>query len=407
MKKPELLAPAGSMEKCKIALMYGADAVYLGGKSFGLRAFAANFSLEEIAEAAAFAHGLGKKVYVTVNIFPHNDDLKELPDYLRALDKAKVDALLISDLGIWQIAREIVPQMELHVSTQANTTNYATAKAWQGLGAARVVLARELSLVEMAEFKKHTDVELEAFVHGAMCISYSGRCLLSSYLTGRDGNRGSCAQVCRWEFSLKEKNRPGEEFDLVEDERGSYVLNSKDLCLIEYLPQLIEAGIASLKIEGRMKSVHYVATVVSCYRKAIDSYFADPKAYQVKKEWLEELDKVSHRPYTTGFALAKPDNNSQVYTSSSYEQTSDFVGLVLDYDATLKRVTIEQRNNVSQGQVLEVLTPKGEIFPLTLEQMQDEGGEALSVAPHAQMIFTAHCSREIPAYALLRRLKNA
>lgn len=404
--KLELLAPAGSMEKGKIALLYGADAIYLGGKSFGLRAFAANFDIPEIAEIATFAHNLGKRVYVTVNIFPHNEDLRELPTYLQDLEKAGVDALLISDLGVWQTARRVVPHMELHVSTQANATNYATAQAWQELGATRVVLARELSLAEMKEISQQTNVELEAFVHGAMCISYSGRCLLSSYLTGRDGNRGSCAQICRWDFTLKEKNRPGQEFDIAEDERGTYIMNSKDLCLIDYIPHLVEAGICSLKIEGRMKSVHYVATVVSTYRKALDAYLANPAGYQVLPQWKEELDKVSHRPYTTGFAVHKPDEKSQVYTTSSYEQSSDFVGIVLDYDAATKRVTIEQRNNVAAGVPLEVLTPSGEILPFTLQNMKNEQGEAITVAPHAQMLFTADGQNALPQYALIRRLRH-
>lgn len=403
MKKPELLAPAGSMEKCKIALLYGADAVYLGGKSFGLRAFASNFSLEDIQKAVDFAHKLSKKVYVTVNIFPHNDDLEHLPQYLQELSVAKVDALLISDFGVWSLAKKIIPAMPLHVSTQANTCNWAAVNAWQELGAARVVLARELSLAEIREMGEKCQVELEAFVHGAMCISYSGRCLLSSYFTGRDGNRGACAQVCRWEFQLKEKNRPDQAFDIAEDERGSYVLNSKDLCLIDYLPQLISSGIASLKIEGRMKSVHYVATVVSAYRKAIDSYCADPEHYKVESAWRQELEKVSHRPYTEGFAVHKPDNNSQVYTTSSYEQTYDFVGIVRSYDRKTKRAVIEQRNNVANGAVLEVLTPQGEIYPLQLADMRNEKNEPIDVAPHAQMIFTIASKRSLPEYSLLRR----
>ena len=271
IQKPELLAPAGNMEKLHMALLYGADAVYLGGKMFGLRAFASNFSLAEMDEAVAFAHSLHKKVYVTVNIFAHNEDINNLPDYLRNLQAIGVDALLISDFGVWSVAREIIPEMPLHVSTQANTTNWAAVKAWENLGASRVVLARELSFTEMKEIGSKTEVELEAFVHGAMCISYSGRCWLSSYLTGRDGNRGACAQVCRWEFNLTEKNRPGEVYDVAGDEQGTYIMNSKDLCLLPYLPQLMEAGICSFKIEGRMKSAHYAASVVSVYRRAIDA----------------------------------------------------------------------------------------------------------------------------------------
>ncbi|WP_423805573.1 peptidase U32 family protein [Phascolarctobacterium faecium] len=401
--KPELLAPAGNMEKCKIALRYGADAVYLGGKMFGLRAFANNFSIEEIAEAAAYAHGLGKKVYVTVNIFAHNEDLARLPDYLLELQKAGVDALLISDLGVWNVARQTVPEMPLHVSTQANTSNWAAVQAWKALGAERVVLARELSLEEIREIGARTDVELEAFVHGAMCISYSGRCLLSSYLTGRDGNRGACAQACRWEYSLIEKNRSDEGFDIEEDERGTYVMNSKDLCLIDHIPDLIEAGICSLKIEGRMKSIHYVATVVSVYRKAIDAYWNDPKKYQVTDEWRQELEKVSHRPYTKGFAFGKPGSDGQVYTTSSYEQTHDFVGIVLAYDAAAKRAYIEQRNNVKNGEILELLMPDGELFPLTLEDMRNADGESIDCAPHAQQKFSIVSDRALMPDSLLRR----
>ena len=401
--KLELLAPAGNMEKCKIALRYGADAVYLGGKMFGLRAFANNFSIEEIAEAAAYAHGLGKKVYVTVNIFAHNEDLARLPDYLLELQQAGVDALLISDLGVWNVARQTVPEMPLHVSTQANTSNWAAVQAWKALGAERVVLARELSLEEIREIGARTDVELEAFVHGAMCISYSGRCLLSSYLTGRDGNRGACAQACRWEYSLIEKNRSDEGFDIEEDERGTYVMNSKDLCLIDHIPDLIEAGICSLKIEGRMKSIHYVATVVSVYRKAIDAYWNDPKKYQVTDEWRQELEKVSHRPYTKGFAFGKPGSDGQVYTTSSYEQTHDFVGIVLAYDADAKRAYIEQRNNVKNGEVLELLMPDGELFPLTLEDMRNADGESIDCAPHAQQKFSIVSDRALMPDSLLRR----
>ncbi len=403
MKKPELLAPGGSVEKCKMALLYGADAVYIGGKAFGLRAFAANFSLEEMAEVVEFAHARGKKIYVTVNIFPHNDDLQELPSYLLGLSEVGVDALLISDLGVWQIACAVVPNMPLHVSTQANTVNWASVAAWKQMGAERVVLARELSIEEIKEINDKCDVELEAFVHGAMCISYSGRCLLSSYLTERDGNRGACAQICRWEFSLKEKNRPDQEFPILEDERGTYILNSKDLCLLPYLPELIEAGIDSLKIEGRMKSVHYVASVVSVYRKAIDAYYADPEHYTLDQSWLEELEKVSHRPYTNGFAIGKPDENAQVYGTSSYEQTHDFVGLVLDYDAASKRLYLEQRNNVKEGEVLEVLTPTGELVDITLQAMLNETGEAITVAPHPQMHFSIASEVELPPYSMVRR----
>lgn len=406
LRKPELLAPAGNMEKGKMALLYGADAVYLGGKMFGLRAFASNFSTEEIAEMAEYAHSLGKKVYVTVNIFAHNDDISRLPDYLLQLRDAKADALLISDLGVWMTARRVVPDMPLHVSTQANTTNFEGVNGWAALGAERVVLARELSLAEIAEIGAKTEVELEAFVHGAMCISYSGRCLLSSYLTGRDGNRGACTQACRWEYNmykLGEQKRPGEYFDLEEDEHGTYVMNSKDLCLIEYLPELMKAGVGSFKIEGRMKSVHYVATVVSVYRRAIDSCWADMEHYSVPAAWLDELNKVSHRQYTTGFAVSRPDSSAQVYASSRYEQTHDFVGIVTGYDAGEQRAYFEQRNNVKAGEQLEILMPDGALLPFVLEEMRDEEGAPIDCAPHAQQKFSARSAAPLQQYSLLRR----
>lgn len=401
IQKPELLAPAGNMEKLHMALLYGADAVYLGGRMFGLRAFASNFSLAEMDEAVAFAHSLHKKVYVTVNIFAHNEDINALPDYLRSLQAIGVDALLISDFGVWSVAREIIPEMPLHVSTQANTTNWAAVKAWENLGASRVVLARELSFTEMKEIGSKTEVELEAFVHGAMCISYSGRCWLSSYLTGRDGNRGACAQVCRWEFNLTEKNRPGEVYDVAGDEQGTYIMNSKDLCLLPYLLQLMEAGICSFKIEGRMKSAHYAASVVSVYRRAIDACWRDPQHYTVKQEWLDELEKVSHRPYTTGFALGKPDATAQVYTTSSYLQTHEFVGLVRDWDNG--RLTVEQRNHMKEGETLEVFCPDGSLRTLVLKEMRNQDGEPIVAAQHPQMVFTCRAAESIPKSSILRR----
>ena len=399
--KPELLAPAGNMEKLRMALLYGADAVYLGGKLFGLRAFASNFSIEEMKEAVAFAHSLHKKVYVTVNIFAHNADINTLPEYLKSLEETGADALLISDFGVWAVAKEVIPNMPLHVSTQANTTNWAAVKAWENMGASRVVLARELSFAEMKEIGSKTEVELEAFVHGAMCISYSGRCWLSSYLTGRDGNRGACAQVCRWEFSLTEKNRPGQVYDVAGDERGTYIMNSKDLCLLPYLPKLMEAGICSFKIEGRMKSAHYVASVVSVYRRAIDVCWADMAHYAVQPEWLDELEKVSHRPYTTGFALDKPDETAQNYSTSANLQTHEFTGLVRDWRNG--RLTVEQRNHMKAGETIEVFCPDGSLKSLVLQEMRNEKGEPVTVAPHAQMIFTCKAEEEIPVNSILRR----
>ena len=403
LKKPELLAPAGNLEKMKMALLYGADAVYLGGKAFGLRAFGGNFSREELREGVEFAHKLGRKVYVTVNIFPHNSDLAGLPDYLRYLAEVQVDALLVADLGVFMMAREIIPEMELHISTQANNTNWASVNAWKKLGAKRVVLAREMSLAEIREIREKCAVDLEMFVHGAMCISYSGRCLMSNYFTGRDANRGSCAQACRWKYHLVEETRPGQYIPIVEDDRGTYIFNSKDMCLLPHLADVIASGVDSLKIEGRMKSVHYVASIVKAYRLAIDSYFADPEHFQIAPEWLAELDKVSHRAYTTGFYFNKPTAEDQIYGNSSYEQTSDFIGLVLDYDAKTGFATVEQRNNMKCGQEIEVFQPQGGLFRQTIVEMLDEDGAAIQVAPHAQQIVKMRMAQPVEAYAILRR----
>ena len=403
LKKPELLAPAGNMEKMKMALLYGADAVYLGGKAFGLRAYGGNFSREEMAEAVEFAHGLGKKVYVTVNIFPHNADLEGLPEYLKYLAKIRADAVLVSDLGVFSMARELVPELELHVSTQANTTNWRAVNAWQQMGASRVVLAREMSLQEITEIREKCPVDLEMFIHGAMCISYSGRCLMSNYFTGRDANRGGCAQPCRWKYSLVEEKRPGQYFPLEEDERGTYIFNSRDMCLMPYLDKVIRSGVNSLKIEGRMKSVHYAASVVKAYRLAIDSYFENPEGFRVQREWLDELDKVSHRAYTTGFYFHRPTNEDQIYGSSSYTQTSDFVGLVLEYDASAGMALVEQRNNMKKGQEIEVFQPSGPLFRQTIDEMLDEEGQPIEVAPHAQQHVRIRMKQAVEPYAILRR----
>ena len=403
MKKPELLAPAGNMEKLKMALLYGADAVYLGGKAFGLRAFGGNFTNEELQEAVDFAHKLGKKIYVTVNIFPHNSDIAKLPAYLTFLNEIKVDAILVADLGVFTLAKEYAPDVELHISTQANNTNWAAVNAWAELGASRVVLAREMSLEEIKEIREKCSVELEMFVHGAMCISYSGRCLMSNYLTGRDANRGSCAQPCRWNYALVEEKRPGQYFPVLEDERGTYIFNSKDMCLLPYLPDVIASGVDSLKIEGRMKSVHYAASVVKAYREAIDCYFAAPDQFEIKKEWVEELDKVSHRAYTTGFYYGRPTEKDQIYGTSSYTQTSDFVGLVLDYDEKTGFATVEQRNNMKVGQEIEIFQPHLAGYRQILQEMYNDEGEAIQVAPHPQQIVKIRMDKPVEPYGILRR----
>ena len=401
-KKPELLAPAGTMEKLQMALAYGADAAYLGGAQFGLRAFGGNFTNEEIRAAVNLAHGVGKKIYVTVNVFPHNDDLVSLPDYLRFLADVEVDAVLVADLGVFMLAREIAPQLPVHISTQANNVNWRTVRAWQELGAERVVLARELSREEIREIRRHTDVELELFVHGAMCISYSGRCLLSSYFTGRDANRGGCAQSCRWKYALVEESRPGECYPIEEDARGTYIMNSKDLCLLPYLDEVVDSGIDSLKIEGRMKSVHYVASVVKAYRMALDACLTDT-SYKVREEWLTELEKVSHRSYTTGFFFGKTTEADQIYGSSSYEQTSDFVGLVRAYDEKTKIAAVEQRNNRKLGQEIEIFQPVGASFRQKLAEMWDTEGQEIAAAPHPQQIIRMRMAQPVEVNSILRR----
>lgn len=403
MNRPELLAPAGSLEKLKMAIIYGADAVYLGGKEYGLRAFSDNFDATEMKEGVEFAHSRGKKAYVTINIFPHNDDLAGLPDYIKFLREINVDAILISDLGVYRVARKVAPDLPLHISTQANNTNWSSVLMWQELGAHRVVLAREISLADIKQIRDNTSVELEAFVHGAMCISYSGRCLLSNYFTGRDANRGQCAQACRWKYHITEEHRPNEYFPVVEDERGTYVFNSKDLCMLPYIPELIASGLDSLKIEGRMKSVHYVATVVKAYREAIDSYLADPAGFALNPAWLEELEKISHRQYTTGFYFNKTTQADQVYTSSSYIQTYDFIGLVKSYDPSTKLAVVEQRNNMKVGETIEIMQPGKPNFTQVISAMSDDAGQPINVAPHPQQLVTMRMEHPVAAYAMLRR----
>ncbi len=405
MKKVELLAPAGNLEKLKMAILYGADAVYIGGQRFGLRASADNFSLEDMREGLEFAHERNCKVYVTVNIIPHNQDLVGLPEYIKQLDELGVDAVIVSDPGIFNIVRSTAPDMEIHISTQANNTNYMSAKFWYDLGAKRIVVARELSFDEIREMAAMTpkDLDIEAFIHGAMCISYSGRCLLSNYMTGRDSNKGACSHPCRWKYQLVEEKRPGEYYPVYEDERGTYIFNSKDLCMIEHIPELVESGIFSLKIEGRMKSSFYVATVVSAYRKAIDAYMSDPENYRYDPEWLAELSKASHREYTTGFYFNKTTGEDQIYNTSSYIRDYDFVGMVLEYDRETGIAKIEQRNRMIVGDEIEVVVPGKDYFVQTIEAMKNDEGESIRTAPHAQMIVYMPVKQEVVPYTILRR----
>lgn len=404
MKKVELLAPAGDLERLKVAIMYGADAVYLGGQIFGLRAAAKNFSLEDLKEGVDYAHARGVRVYLTANIIPHDEDLEGFADYLRAIDEIGVDAVIVSDPGSFSIVRETVPNMEIHISTQANNTNSETVKFWGHLGAARVVLARELSFEEIGEIRARVPghIELEAFVHGAMCMSYSGRCLLSNYMANRDANRGECAQPCRWRYSLVEEKRPGVYMPVVEDEKGSYFMNSKDLCMIEYIPEIIGAGITSLKIEGRMKTTYYVAMVVKAYRAALDSYYQDPDNWKFEDKWMEELKKASHREFTTGFYLGKPGPDDHHYDSRSYVRNYSFIGLVKAYDPATKIATVEQRNRFFLGDRIEITGPREEMA-MTVKEMWDEDMEPIEVAPHPQQIIKIRMEEPVEENYILRK----
>jgi putative protease len=388
LKKIELLAPAGTFEKLKMAFLYGADACYLGGKLFGLRAGAKNFDIEEIAQAVEYAHERGKKIYVTVNIMAHNEDLEGLPEYLKKLHEINVDAVLISDPGIFLIANREVPDLEIHLSTQANATNYSAIEFWRDQGMARAVVARELSLKEIAQVKERLgdSIELESFVHGAMCISYSGRCLLSSFMTGRDSNRGACSHPCRWKYHLVEQTRPNEYYPIEEDEHGTHILNSKDLCMIEHIPELIKSGISSLKIEGRMKSAYYVATVVRAYRQAIDDYYEKGDDWEFKPYWLEEINKTSHRKFTTGFYFGNQYEKAQEYTTSKYVREYSFIGLIKEIDYEADCCKIEQRNKFTVGDEVEIITPgsKETIFTKVLKIVDSSTGELREDAPHPQ-----------------------
>ncbi|MGI6086238.1 MAG: peptidase U32 family protein [Acetivibrionales bacterium] len=384
MGKVELLAPAGNMEKLKMAIIYGADAVYLAGEEFGLRTASDNFTFEEMKEGIDFVHEKGKKAYLTMNIIPHNDDISKVPEFVEKAVIAGVDAVIVSDPGIFSIIRKTCPNLSIHISTQANITNAESVNFWHLAGASRIILARELSLKEIKEIRENTskEIELEAFIHGAMCISYSGRCLLSNYMAGRDSNKGDCAQPCRWKYHLMEEKRPGEYFPIQEDNRGTFIFNSKDLCMIKYIPELVSCGITSMKIEGRVKSSFYVATVVKAYREAIDAYYNN-QPYDGK--WFEEISKVSNRDFTTGFFFDKPGYDSHNYRTSSYIRNCDFVGLVKGYDNYNKMVVIEQRNRFKAGDTIEVLPPKGLVKSFIVNKMYDSEGNTINVAPHPQM----------------------
>lgn len=402
MKKIELLAPAGDLEKLKIAFTYGADAVYIGGQNYGLRAKAKNFSDEQMIEGINFAHSLGKKVYVTANIFAHNEDFQGMEEYFINLEKIGVDAIIVSDLGVFNCIKEVVPNMEVHVSTQANNTNYRSIKMWETLGASRVVLARELSFSEIKDIhEKVPNVTLESFVHGAMCISYSGRCLLSNYMTNRDSNRGACSQPCRWKYNLVEEKRPNEYMPVYEDERGTYIFNSKDLCMINYLDDFIDSGVTSLKIEGRMKTSFYVATVVKTYRMAIDDIIENKEKYYSKKDYyMDEIKKCSYRDFTTGFYNNKTTEEDQVYTNNSYIRDYEFVGLVEGYENGY--AFIEQRNKFVIGQEIEVIRHSGEDFSFIVEEIINGDNENVSSAPHPQEKLKIKIPKNVELFDIFR-----
>ncbi|HEY4543415.1 MAG TPA: U32 family peptidase [Tissierellaceae bacterium] len=405
MKKVELLAPAGDMEKLKMAIRYGADAVYLGGEAFGLRTASKNFSMEDIEEAVKYAHDRDKRIYVTLNIVPHNEDLDGIEDFVLDLYYAGVDAVIVSDPGMFSIIKRSAPNLPIHISTQASVTNYETINFWYDLGVRRVVLARELSLDEIRELRKNIpeDMELEAFVHGAMCMSYSGRCLISNYMTGRDANRGDCSHACRYKYHLMEETRPGQYFPVFEDEQGTFIMNSKDLCMIKYLDQLVEAGINSFKIEGRVKSLYYVSTIIGAYRLGIDDVYKDVDLFNKNKDfYYEEVRKVSHREFTTGFYFGKP-NDAQVYDTSSYIREYDFLGMVVDFDKETNIATVEQRNRTFKGDEIEIFGPHTKYFTQIIEKMWDENDNEIDVAPHAQQIFKIKVDQPIDKYYLIRK----
>lgn len=405
MKKPELLVPASSLEVLKIAVIFGADAVYIGGEAYGLRSKAKNFSPGEMREGIAFAHERGVKVYVTVNIFAHNRDLPGVREYLKELKEMKPDALIIADPGIFSCAREICPEIDCHISTQANNTNYETWRFWYGLGVKRVVSARELTLAEIREIREKIpeDMEIETFIHGAMCISYSGRCLLSNYLAGRDANQGSCTHPCRWKYAVVEETRPGEYLPVFENERGTFLFNSRDLCMVEHMDDLLESGIDSLKIEGRMKNALYVATVARTYRKAIDDCLENPEKYRENRKWYrEQISTCTYRRFSTGFFYGRADQNTQIYDDSTYIKEYTYLGYAEETDER-GRARITQRNKFSVGESVEIMKPDGRNLSAMVRGIWDMDGTPVESAPHAQQKLWVELDERAEAYDLLRR----
>lgn len=401
---PELLSPAGDMERFQRALYFGADAIYLGGSAFSMRAAPANFGIDELKTAVRMAHEKGVKVYLTCNTVPRNNEIDELPDFLMQWADCGVDAFIISDMGVMSLAKKYTPDTDIHISTQAGITNYASATQWYELGASRVVTARELSMEDIATMRAKTpkELEIECFVHGAMCVSFSGRCLLSNYLVGRDSNRGDCAQPCRWEYSLMEKTRQGEYFPISEDENGTYIMNSKDMCMIEHIPEMVKAGITSFKIEGRAKSAYYTSVVTNAYRQAIDGYLRNPSDSYKPEQWvIDEMSKMSCREYCTGFYFGHPRENAQIFYDGGYKRDWSVMAEVIKSENG--RVIARQRNRIFEGDVLEVLCRGEKPYDITITDLRDENGEPIEKAPHPMMIFSFKCDREIPSDALLRK----
>lgn len=404
-KKPELLIPASSLEVLKVAVIYGADAVYIGGAMFGLRAKAKNFSMSDMKEGIEFAHAYGRKVYVTANITAHNRDLAGVRRYFEELKEIKPDAIIISDPGVFDIAGEVCPEIQRHISTQANNVNYGTYRFWHKLGATRVVTGRELSMAEIAEIKTHIpeELEIETFIHGAMCMSYSGRCLLSNYMTGRDANQGACTHPCRWKYYLVEESRPGEYMPVEENERGTYIFNSKDLCMIEHIPDIVHAGIDSLKIEGRMKTALYVATVTRTYRQALDDYYKDPAYYESRiPYYMEEISKCIYRQYTTGFFYGPTNHDTQIYDNNTYVKEYTYLGIVRSQNEA-GLYELEQRNKFSVGEQIEIMKPNGDNIQVKVLRITDEEGQEMESCPHPKQKIFVDMGMELQIFDLLRK----
>ncbi|PAK55162.1 U32 family peptidase [Paenibacillus sp. 7541] len=430
LAKPELLAPAGNLEKLKFAVHYGADAVYIGGQKYGLRSNADNFSFEEMREGVEFANRYGAKVFVATNIYAHNEDIEGIEAYLKKLEEVGIAAIIAADPAIIEVAKRAAPKLEVHLSTQQSTLNWQAVKFWKDEGLPRVVLGRETSLEEIAAIKEHVDIEIEAFIHGAMCSSFSGRCVLSNHFTDRDSNRGGCCQSCRWKYDLFEDGRSEEswvseesmmeqappalspfkpgvtQIPLFQPEDNLFTMGSKDLCMLEHIPDLIEAGIDSFKIEGRMKSIHYVATVVNVYRQAIDSYMADPEGYVLKPEWVEEINKAANRPLNTGFFYDTPDHEDHIYEPEEKAVPYDFAGLVMEYDDSTGTAIIQQRNHFKPGDEIEFFGPEGTFFKQKVGSLEDESGAPLDAARHPLQLVRMKVEQPLKNFDMMRKRKG-